>query len=273
MTGVKDEVQSLCQAFETNTDRVITELKSSMMPQFEKLITDKIHEHTKQLDDKYEERISKLEKEMKECKNSQPQASDPPTTQSNLEKMIKDVKTTEINLESKIKTELKVYMDNHQDKDSRKNNIIILRLEEQSGADVKEKIEKDRNELKKLLEITNPELKAEMEEILNKKRTFRLGRNYKEGDKPRPIKIELPDEDMKRDIFEGCKYLKNSVYEHVSVQNDLTIAEQKQNYKLRQELRERKSKGEEVCIYNNTIILKADHPKNESSAAAKDNPQ
>jgi len=69
------------------------------------------------------------------------------------------------------------------------------------------------------------------------------------------------------------KNWKNSVYEHVSVQNDLTIAEQKQNYKLRQELRERKSKGEEVCIYNNTIILKADHPKNESSAAAKDNPQ
>ena len=78
---------------------------------------------------------------------------------------------------------------------------------------------------------------------------------------------------MKKDIFEGCKYLKNSIFEHVSVQNDLTIAEQKQNYKLRQELRERKSKGEEVCFYNNTIILKADHPKNETSAAAKENPQ
>ena len=273
MTGVKDEVQSLRQAFENNTDRVITEMKNAMMPQFENLIKDKITEHTKELDHKYEERISKLEKEMKECKNNQPQASDPPTTQSNLEKMIKDVKSTEMNLESKIKSELKVYMDNHQDKDSRKNNIIILRLNEQSGGDVKENIEKDRNELKKLLEITNPELKAEMEEILNKKRTFRLGRNYKEGDKPRPIKIELPDEDMKKDIFEGCKYLKNSIFEHVSVQNDLTIAEQKQNYKLRQELRERKSKGEEVCIYNNTIILKADHPKNETSAAAKENPQ
>ena len=262
ISNVNDNVEGLRHDFQTNNERLITEFQKSMMPQVEKLINDKIQQHTKELDEKYEERIKNLEKEMKDCKITQPQASNPPTTQANLEKMIKDVKSTEVNLESKIKQELRVYMDNHQDKDSRKNNIIILRLNEQTSGDAKEKIEKDRQEVKKLLEITNPELNAEINEILNNKRTFRLGRNYKEGDKPRPIKIELTDEDMKFDIFQGCRNLKNSMYEHVSVQSDLSKEEQKQNYKLRQELRERKSKGEEVCIYNNTIILKADHPKN-----------
>ena len=45
---------------------------------------------------------------------------------------------------------------------------------------------------------------------------------------------------MKKQIFKGCKNLKNSDYKHISVQNDLTFEEREANFKLRQELRERK---------------------------------
>ena len=205
---------------------------------------------------------------MKECKANKNLISDPPTSQANLEKMIKEVKSTEVQLESKIKTELKYYMDHHQDKESRKNNIIILRLEEQSGENENEKIEKDRQNVKKLLEVTNPELRAEIDNILKNKKTFRLGRFYKAGNKPRPIKIELPDEEIKRDIFRGCKNLKNSDFNHVSIQNDLTREEQEQNFKLRQELKERKQKGEKVCIFNNSIILESDQPRNKAPTSS-----
>ena len=135
-------------------------------------------------------------------------------------------------------------------------------MDEQTGENEDEISEKDRKEVKKLLEITNPELTAELETIINEKKSLRLGPKRKDATKPRPIKIELPDEEIKKDIFKGCRKLKNSAYKHVSVQNDLTKEEQEKNYKLRQEMKLRKEKGEKVCIYNNEIIQESDHPRN-----------
>ena len=89
------------------------------MPHVEELIKKKIQEHNAEQDKKYEDWIKLLEREMKECKANKNLISDPPTSQAILEKMIKEVKSTEVQLESKIKTELKYYMDHHQDKESR----------------------------------------------------------------------------------------------------------------------------------------------------------
>ena len=79
---------------------------------------------------------------------------------------------------------------------------------------------------------TNPEYKAEFEELINKKKYLRLGRTRTKG-KTRPIKIELPDEEMKRSIFQGRKNLRNLEYNHISIQNDLTKVEQETNNKLK----------------------------------------
>ena len=75
---------------------------------------------------------------------------------------------------------------------------------------------------------------------------FSAKRNYtdqekEEQKKPRPIKIELPNVDMKKQIFKGCRNLKNCTYSHVSIQNYLAREEQEINFKLRQELKQRKA--------------------------------
>ena len=116
-----------------------------------------------------------------------------------------------------------------------------------------------------MLSTTNQELEAELETVIAKKKSLRLGKK-KDGVK-RPIKIELPDEDMKKDIFRGCRRLRDSAYRHVSIKNDLTRDEQERNYKLRQEVRERKERGESVCIYNNEIIKESDHPRHRKNKA------
>ena len=67
---------------------------------------------------------------------------------------------------------------------------------------------------------------------------------------------------MKKDILKGCKNLRNSTYKYLSIQNDLSKEEKEKNYKMRQELRERKGKEEQVCIYQNEIINESDHPRN-----------
>ena len=65
---------------------------------------------------------------------------------------------------------------------------------------------------------------------------------------------------MKQQIFRGCRNLKDSDYKNISVQNDLTAEEREANYKLRQELRDRKEKGEEVIIFRGKIIPMSEHP-------------
>ena len=280
LRGRFEEFQNILQ---DNNKTLINELEKAIMPKVESIIDQRINNHTEKLDKIYEAKFNNLEKEMKQNKidndskekeiNQQfedrikklenatnESTSESKPTQANLEKMIKDVKTTETNIERKIENELKVYLDQKQDKERRKNNIIILRLEEAEGENEEEKINNDRKSIKKLLNITNPELEAELDTIIPKKSSLRLGRK-KEGAN-RPIKLTLTDEEMKKDIFKGCRNLKNSNFKHVSIQNDLSREEQEKNFKLRQELRGRKEKGEKVCIFQNEIIEEKDHPRN-----------
>ena len=239
------------------------------MKKVERKIDDKVtdlHKKQKEIDEKITENMEKQEARFLKIEN---ELQNKITNQKNNDKA--EEKRSEIKIEKKIENELKVYMDNKHDKENRKNNIVILRLQEQNGDNVKEQIEKDRQEVKKLFDITNPELKAELNNIINEKKTFRLGK-YKKPGKIRPIKIELPDKEMKIDILKGCKNLKDSAFEHISVQHDLTKDEQEEHYKLRKELRTRREAGEDVCIYNNEIIKRSDHPNNqpESSEDQKD---
>ena len=114
--------------------------------------------------------------------------------------------------------------------------------------------------MKKIFETTNPELKAEMERVLKENKIVRLGKRKADKTKARPIKITLPDSEMKKQIFRGCKNLRDSDYKNISVQNDLTFEEREANFKLRQELRERKDKGEDVCIFRGKIIPVSERP-------------
>ena len=100
-----------------------------------------------------------------------------------------------------------------------------------------------------------------MEKVLQENKIVRFGRKKNDKTKPRPIKVTLPDGDMKLQIFRGCRNLKDSDYKNISVQNDLTAEEREANYKLRQELRDRKEKGEEVIIFRGKIIPMSEHPR------------
>ena len=182
-------------------------------------------------------------------------------TQQRLEHMMNEVKDVEVNIEKKIKVEVQMYLDNQQEKEEKKCNLIIHRLEE-TFLDRKQQLEKDKEDVLKIFEVTNPEMKAELQELFSETRgrITRLGRKQVPTSKPRPIKVTLSDESMKFDILSGCKNLRNSAFQHISIQSDKTKEEQKQNYALRQQLKERKDKGEDVCLYNNKIILISEHP-------------
>jgi len=211
-----------------------------------------------------EERFNNIEKQLQSLQSKQKQNEDkPPPTQEKLENMIEGIKDTETNMERKIKNEVKMYLETEQDKEKRKNNLIIHRLDETQDNE-KDQIKRDKADVVKILETTNPELTAEMNELLEKKeiKITRLGRRKKDAVKPRPVKIVFPDEDMKRDILSGCSNLKGSHFESISVQEDLSKEQQKKNYELREQVRESNKKNEKkVCVYRGEIIPVEDHPK------------
>ena len=200
----------------------------------------------------YEERFQNIEKQLSDnlkSKNDKPEK---------LESMINEVKKTEVNIERMIQAEVGIYLDNKNEKERKKQNLIIQRVIETEEKEEEQK-SKDKDEVKKIIQITNPELLGEIDDILKEdKNIIRLGR--KKADKPRPIRVILNDEEMKRDILKRCKNLKESAYKHISVQEDLTREEQEKQFKLRQELRKQKEEGQKVCIYRGEIIPIDQHP-------------
>ena len=212
-----------------------------------------------QKDKKYEERLSKLEKQLNEKQNPQ-NPNQKEAESKKLETMMKEVKEAEVNIEKKIQAEVGIYLGNKEEKERKKQNLIIQRLTETEEKEEDQK-KKDKEEVLKIIEITNPEMVSEIDNILKvEKNIIRLGR--KKSDRPRPIRIILNDEEMKRDILKKCKNLRDSPYKHISVQDDLTREEQEKQYKLRQELRKRKEEGQKVRIYRGEIIPVDQHPGN-----------
>ena len=229
----------------------------SDIQEIKELLKDNLRETKESMKKLETDILQKVDKAIEEklCKQSE--------TQERLESMINEVKGVEVNIETKIRREVEIFMDKHQEKETRKCNLIIHRLKETCESDKEQKL-KDKEDILKIFEITNPEMKAEIQEHLKvEKKIIRLGAFDKNNTKPRSIKIILPDEEAKWDILKGCKNLKDSEYQGISVQADQTKEERDRNQALRQELKERLAGGENVCIYRNQIIPKTQRPNNE----------
>ena len=242
-------------------DSKLTEVKSS-----QDLLQKKVEDN----ETKNERRFLTIEKELKTRQEIQTNVQTKETSKK-LESMIKDFRENESSVEKKIKEEVRMYIDTQQEKDKRKNNLIIHRLKETQD-NAKDQNERDKADVLKILATTNPELIAELQNsLLEEKKIYRLRRKEKESTKIRPIRVILPEEDIKFDILKGCSNLRNSVFSHISVQHDYTKEEQKRNYNLRKELKERIEKGENVCLYRGEIINKEDRPKKQTETETEKN--
>lgn len=247
--SIKDQVHKA-------VENKITDVKSKH-DALEKKVTDN--------EAKNEERFQAIENELKRKQSNQNNEQNNEVPQKKLYSMIADIRENEASFENKIKDEVKMYMDSQQDKEKRKNNLIIHRLEE-TQEKKEDQIARDKTDVLKIIATTNPELIAELQPtLLEDKRITRLGNKKADATKPRPLRIILPDQDIKIDILKGCSNLKDSPFSHISVQQDLTIAEQKKQYQLRKEYRERKDRGEKVRLYRGEIIVDEDSPDDDKN--------
>ena len=91
----------------------------------------------------------------------------------------------------------------------------------------------------------------------------RLGRKSTNKDsKPRPLKLNLPNEATKYKIIRNTYRLKScSNHPNIGLKFDLTRQQQSEERELRKELEQRKAANEDVMIYRGRIIKRNEHEK------------
>ena len=132
-----------------------------------------------------------------------------------IEKKLEDKITEKLNaisvanIEQKIKIQVEETLDEHKEKESISNNLIIFNLDEVPGSE-NEKLEDDLSKVKEIINIVSPELRNEGNNIFTTN-IKRLGKPSPQTNKNRPLRVVLPDEAFKYNIVNNSKKLKKII--------------------------------------------------------------
>ena len=141
------------------------------------------------------------------------------------------------------------------EQDKRRKNVVVFNVPEQdkglSAAD------QAAGDFESLIELVMNGLKMK----IHPERVARVGKRF-EG-KTRILMVTLRDEGEKWDLLKMAKNLRHagSEYEKIYIAPDLSPAQQLRDRNLRKELKERKEAGEDVIIFKNKVIKRAERPK------------
>ena len=120
------------------------------------------------------------------------------------------------------------------EQESRKRNVIIFGLDEQKHGSQKEKFEKERRKVMKLLsdmELSNNEMKMRLQ------RLGKANENKQSNSKPRPLKLIMQNNNMKDKVFAHAKNLKDKhEWKGIAIGPDLTKTQQTIALSQRKEL-------------------------------------
>lgn len=141
-----------------------------------------------------------------------------------------------------------------EDREKRRKNVIINGLPEKTDGTVKERQEFDINCVKEMFQHLGLN-------HLNTATTHRFGKIKK--DKVRPVKVRFRDTFSKEELLRKSKDLSRSIkFRNAFVSRDLTQSQQQQQYQLRQELRRQRDAGLDVVIYNGQVLPRNSINKN-----------
>jgi hypothetical protein len=138
-----------------------------------------------------------------------------------------------------------------QEKEKRKNNLIIVNLRESSKTTVEEKKIDDLTEAKKLLSKVTEVAEGELSDPV------RLGRQG--GKRPRMLRVTVSTEEKKKYIVKKAPELNAGVTDatkKVFVNNDMTPNERMRFKALREEKKERERNGETDLVIRGEKVVK-----------------
>lgn len=166
------------------------------------------------------------------------------TIQNNQQTEINEIKHTLANLE----LSKSVVLDEVEDRERRRNNIVLFGLPEQESGTAEARKEHDKGLLEEVFEALDCG-EVEIDSF------HRLGRVV-EG-KTRPVKAVLHTREGKTEVLRNSRSLRNTdKFKRVFVSNDKTKLQQSEWNNLRKELAERKEAGEDAIIYGGRVVLR-----------------
>lgn len=124
------------------------------------------------------------------------------------------------------------------ERQKRIKNIIIYGIKENTSNDQNVRLNCDTTNVKNVLNFMSEDTNA-----LDIK-PIRLGKYLPNMGKPRPIKVVFKDEQIVHNIINKSRQLKNSEFSYVSISPDRTPKQIEYYKTLKNELNERKAKGE-----------------------------
>ena len=142
--------------------------------------------------------------------------------------------------------EIAVILDEIQDKERRKHNVVIHNLRETEGQTHEERTKGDDEKFKIMV-------KDGMKLVVQTTKTFRVGK--KDDNKPRLMVVTLTNMADKMEILKLAASLRDTEWSRVYVTPDLTWKEREEGRQLRSELARRKEAGEEhIWIRRGRIV-------------------
>ncbi len=125
------------------------------------------------------------------------------------------------------------------DQEEQKRNLVFFNIPESKASDVNDRAKHDKEEVKEISKICQATIKKD-----EMTRAIRLGKKPN-GDKPRPLLIELVSDEKKPALFKNLSKLQNAPdkYKSVSVKNDLTPKQRELEKNLREEAKKKEEEA------------------------------
>ena len=249
-----NQVQIFKQLLIENNDILFQRLAS-----FESKILQKVDEKIDKKMEEFEEKNEKLiESKIKEHHEK-----------------VNNNKDNEQSIECTIKEHVTQKLDELKERDERKCNLMLFNIKESTKSEMKEEISDDLLSVMQVIKHTNPDLKETITNQITENNIKRLGKKSQnppdDNNKPRPIKLTLPDEPTKFKILKNSFKLRSYPQNNkIGLKPDLTKQQQYEERELRKELSRRKELKEDVMIFRGKVINRADHEKLKKEFASKD---
>ncbi|KAK4325791.1 hypothetical protein Pmani_003733 [Petrolisthes manimaculis] len=169
-------------------------------------------------------------------------------TQKRIENLGKKWEERENEMDEYITKKVFEIIKEKEERDRRKNNLVMHNIEEPNNMNEKELYDHD---LAVCMDIFGNEIGARIEEgeIVD---IARLGKKEEEGEnqnrRPRCLLIKMKEPEKKLSIIKNAKKIKTTrknEYKRVFIQPDLTSSERENEKELREKLREKREQGEE----------------------------
>ena len=174
-------------------------------------------------------------------------------TQNNQQHEIQTIKQAISSTTNNINSLQERVLDEVEQRQRRVNSIVVFGLTEQTSGSAEQRQKMDEQDFHAITEVLN------MKNVECTSCT-RVGKI--ESGKTRPLRINVKTLKDKAQLISRSKQLKNSRFNRVFLKPDLTPSQQLMDKRLREELRERRSKNEDVVIYRGKVIKRADEYKN-----------